>query len=82
MQYDTNQNFKLTIKRRNDTYIAINQSPEGYDTLLDIENYIGVLPFNFARNSTLIINKKIYTVHSATQEFIENKPVLTIYVLW
>jgi hypothetical protein len=74
MQYDTNQNMKLIIK----TNISGETEISG-DVLLTIENYLGPTS-HLKQHGNLIINKHFYIISSTTYEFINNKPILTLYV--
>jgi hypothetical protein len=81
MQYETNQNTKLIIK------LCTSTNVEACQTMLEIENYTGFMNFNGLTGLT--INGEQYDCnYNASNhlrsylEFIDNKPVLTLYVYY
>ena len=67
--FDTNQNTKLVVRKRSG------------EVMLEIENFVGVgTCINCAAGGEIILETEPYVISRTTLEFIENKPILTIYV--
>ena len=80
MQYETNQSTKLVIKTDYENRVAVISLPIQDHTkiLLEIENYVGFMDFGIIKS--IDIDNTTYQIMHCTLEFIENKPVLSLFV--